>query len=127
MSPRRSLQPYQVQPGAHAPRVYFAQAPDGLVKIGHSENVGTRLITLMIEGRNLLHFLGSVPGTYHTEMVWHDHFLAFRDHGEWFRPELALLAAIAEAVALGYTPEHVRIPESRPFPPMRLGRPRRAS
>lgn len=123
---RRTRQ-YVVEPVMHGPRVYFVQAPSGLVKIGWSCNVGSRVATIGYEERAPLRLLGSVPAERRVERAWHDHFLALRDHGEWFDPAPRLLAGIEDALALKRTPDYVFLPETGPFPRMRLGRRKGAS
>lgn len=123
---RRRTRQYVVEPIIHGPRVYFVQASSGLIKIGWSCNVGARVAVLGHEEQALMRLLGSVPGDHRTEHAWHDHFLALRDHGEWFDPAPRLLAGIGDAITLNTTPDYVFRPETGPFPRMRLGRPRAA-
>jgi predicted DNA-binding protein len=67
--------------------VYFAER-DGLIKIGWSYNVPNRIMALRAE------LIGAIPGDRSIESSVHARFEHLRVHGEWFRPEVDLLAYI---------------------------------
>jgi hypothetical protein len=71
------------------PVVYFVRMPDGIIKIGYSASMETRMTKL---GGDLLALL---PGTRDDERAHHERFAHCLDHGlEWFRPEPDLLAYV---------------------------------
>jgi len=78
-------------------RVYFVQASsDGLIKIGHSTSVASRLAVLQASSPVKLRLLLDVPGGAPLEMFLHEAFAVWRQHGEWFSPCPALLTLIAQ-------------------------------
>lgn len=73
--------------------VYFG-ASDGLVKIGTSVDVATRLRSLRAD------FLAAIPGGFADERAMHRRFAHARVSGEWFTPcdEItAYLAALPDS------------------------------
>jgi hypothetical protein len=82
---------------AHVPEfVYFAQARDGLIKIGTSW-VPERRIRSIENMVGPVRTLGLIRGNRALERRWHRRFADARQHGEWFTPTTELLAAIARA------------------------------
>jgi hypothetical protein len=74
--------------------VYFV-ATRGMVKIGFSSAVITRLAQLTAQNPTRLRFLAAAPGSKDVERRLHEAFAADRIKGEWFRPSLRLKAAIS--------------------------------
>jgi hypothetical protein len=73
------------------PMVYFVRMPDGIIKIGHSGNLGQRINAL---GGELLAFK---PGDRADERSHHERFAHLLERGrEWFRPGDDLLDYINE-------------------------------
>jgi hypothetical protein len=70
-------------------RVYFI-AGAGLIKIGITTNLTSRIRAIRNSSPVPLELLGSVPGTTHIENRAHQKFAHLRRHGEWFEdtPEL---------------------------------------
>lgn len=82
-------------PIVRAPKsVYFAQAPNGEIKIGTSCEVPRRLASLGYTLRVRLRLLATTPGAYSREREMHARFAACHLHGEWFAPAPELLAFI---------------------------------
>lgn len=77
--------------------VYFVQAGEGgPIKIGWSTDVSRRMAGLRPGTSAPLKLLLVVPGTRASEKAAHDKFKAYRLHGEWFKPDPRLLAAIEQ-------------------------------
>jgi hypothetical protein len=89
--------------------VYFAQR-DGLIKIGWSTNVHSRISTLRAK------LIGAIPGDKKTENVLHKRFARFRVHGEWFKADKSLLAYIRDE-AQSHAPDltHMQTPIRLPY------------
>lgn len=86
--------------------VYFIQGRvTGLIKIGFSRDVASRLEALRSASPDALDVLGVVDGGQALERALHARFREFTEHGEWFRPspDLLLLARTGSANA-----RHVR-------------------
>lgn len=80
-----------------SPVVYFLQAgPTGLVKIGTSTNISTRVKELQKCSAEKLIILGFLRGSYELESKWHLRFQSLRVQGEWFKPDQKLLGTIKE-------------------------------
>lgn len=77
--------------------VYFVQAePDGLIKIGRSRGLNSRIEALASWSPVPLRVLLVVPGTPGDEYRLHYRFRHALRHHEWFEPVPELLAFIAE-------------------------------
>lgn len=80
--------------------VYFAQSSvTGLVKIGFSTNVATRISGLEVNHGGSLRLLGKRSGTVADERALHLRFAADRQEGEWFKLSSELLAEIGKDVS----------------------------
>lgn len=66
------------------PRVYFIEAA-GLIKIGVSTNVTTRVGAIRASCPVPVKLLGSFYGDYGDERSLHMRYEEHRSHGEWFR------------------------------------------
>lgn len=75
-------------------KVYFIQAPSGLIKIGRSTDVTRRKKALQLAHGERLKLLGAVPGGAILEREFHDRWASLRQTGEWFKPAPDLLADI---------------------------------
>jgi hypothetical protein len=76
--------------------VYFAQAAfSGLIKIGISEDVPTRISGLRTASSEPIMLLHSVPANALFEAYLHGLFEPLHSHGEWFYPHWSLFSAIA--------------------------------
>lgn len=71
--------------------VYFIQAADGPIKIGHAVNVENRLIRLQIGNAQPLKLLGVKQGGVAIEKSYHQRFNEHRIRGEWFHPHPDIL------------------------------------
>jgi hypothetical protein len=72
---------------------YFVQAENGgLVKIGKSNNIRSRLTTLQTGSPVRLAIIGAIRGDREAEL--HLRFKGLRSHGEWFKPNAALLLLV---------------------------------
>jgi hypothetical protein len=77
--------------------IYFIQANEGgPIKIGTSVRLSLRIKQLAKEERRTIRVLGIMPGSYADEAALHRRFRDILDHGEWFRPEPALLNLIEQ-------------------------------
>lgn len=85
--------------GVSAGHVYFLAAPDGLIKIGYSAKLHSRLRAIKNTSPVALTLLASIPGSKATEQQFHNRFASSRAHGEWFQPSPDLISVIAEASA----------------------------
>jgi hypothetical protein len=88
--------PLSVFPG----RCYFAQLPDGMIKIGYSNTIELmhrRMETLSRQYGAKVCRLADLPGGFITEALMHERFAADRipGDGERFKPSSALLNFIA--------------------------------
>lgn len=81
------------------PFVYFIQAENGMVKIGYARRPAQRWLTLQSSNPMELRLLLFVPGDSVTEERLHAAFERHRHSGEWFRPDTALMAFIADLKA----------------------------
>jgi hypothetical protein len=69
--------------------IYFLQAANGLIKIGHTTNLVQRIKTLSAMNAGRLVLIGCHQGGPNRERLIHSFFR--RSHGEWFFPEYRLL------------------------------------
>lgn len=85
--------------GAAAERdVYFIQSVNGgLIKIGVATDVHARLKSIQATCPDRLRVLGLIRCLDHgkTEKILHKKFAALLSHGEWFRPDDALVGWIS--------------------------------
>lgn len=73
------------------PGVYFVKCEDTRhVKIGYSDNIRRRLVTLRISSPSHLHFIGWIDGDRSIETELHRRFADDRVRGEWFKDSEAL-------------------------------------
>lgn len=70
--------------------VYFIQAPNGLVKIGKSNNPKQRLKNLQHMSPVRLEMKRTIRGGLYLEHALHKYFKHLRKHGEWFKPDYEL-------------------------------------
>ena len=109
--------------------VYFALAPNGLMKIGYSQDPVARVKALQSGHKRPLQLLKTVYGARTEEAAFHRQFKEYRIWGEWFHLTGRLLKfigrkrppakpaprsidelvreAITNMVALGYTDEQM--------------------
>ncbi len=79
--------------------VYFILAPDSmLIKIGQAKDVPKRLSSLRSSSPCELRLLASVRCYGDLESFLHKRLLSSRVHGEWFRPDDRVLAAVEGAI-----------------------------
>lgn len=77
--------------------IYFIQGEcGGPIKIGYAKDVQNRIRTLQTGYPDTLKLLLAIPGNIHNEQVLHGHLDAYRLHGEWFKPDAAVLNRIKE-------------------------------
>ncbi len=81
--------------------VYFVRAgADGLIKIGKTKDLASRLRGLQRMSGVALHLLATLDGGMAKEAEMHRRFAHLRAHGEWFRPGpelLQFLSSVGEA------------------------------
>lgn len=76
-------------------RVYFIES-GGLIKIGFTENLKSRLATLTSDSSHPIDTLLVVWGPKSLEAKFHEKFSSTREHGEWFHKSPELLSFIEE-------------------------------
>jgi hypothetical protein len=79
------------------PTIYFAQRPDGAIKIGFCGDVERRMLELRKRARGLV-LLATMPGDKRTELRLHKAFASSALGEEWFSPSDALLSFISPLV-----------------------------
>lgn len=78
---------------------YIRKGAEGPIKIGFTAGqVERRMAQLQTGHHEPLILLGTSPGTIEDEKSIHRELKDFHIHGEWFRPEPALLFTIDEMV-----------------------------
>lgn len=77
--------------------VYFLESA-GLIKIGYTKDITTRMQMLVSSSPTAMLLLGTVPGTRKVEQTWHRLFASCRHHNEWFTPSEDMRFAIAQAL-----------------------------
>ena len=81
-------------------RVYFMHAPDvGLVKIGATSSLESRLRALQNGSPVPLVLIGLIDGDKSVERELHNHWAHLRAHGEWFQASEELVAYIRTRAA----------------------------
>lgn len=99
----------------HRSMVYFVRSKaSGLIKIGTSRRLGTRVAALRGEAGSEVELLGVVQGGLDTEDDIHAMFQQHRVKGEWFKPHAELMAHIAVHAAPGLSQIRLEIPRKRP-------------
>lgn len=79
--------------------VYFAIAPDTmLIKIGQAKDVDKRISALRSSSPCEIRLLTKVRAYGDLEFFLHKHLAQSRAHGEWFRPDEKVLAAVEGAI-----------------------------
>ncbi|MCY1218447.1 hypothetical protein D9M72_303960 [compost metagenome] len=87
--------------------VYFIKSA-GLVKIGFSSDVLSRLSNLRVGCPVDSKLVAAIPGTEDTELYFHKMFAKLRERGEWFRAE-GMLAEMLKRMPTSVTlPERVK-------------------
>jgi len=71
--------------------IYFIQAADGPIKIGHAKHPIDRLKTLQSANASGLTLLAAFTGYVKDEIALHKKYAAARIRGEWFNPTEELL------------------------------------
>jgi hypothetical protein len=87
--------------------VYFIEAENGLIKIGHTASIRERFKKLNTAVPMQLTILGLVPGDQALEFALHKRFAAHRVTGEWFQANDEL-----RSIALGTNEEQSLTPRS---------------
>jgi hypothetical protein len=82
-------------------QVYFAEAPSGLIKIGHSSNVPFRMTTLLRKAEGKPRLLIAVPGVRRHEGRVHAALIEHHVGREWFEPAEKVMALIS-ALRFGF-------------------------
>ncbi len=86
--------------------VYFVQAGDGPIKIGITDNLENRIISLQTSNHEKINVLYSIDGhpkekARKIEKHYHQHFEYQHIRGEWYRPDKYLLDCI-EKLKIGH-------------------------
>jgi hypothetical protein len=76
------------------PYLYFIQAENGPIKIGHSSDPEGRLAILQQGNPYPLHLLAKIPQLFCEERALHKKYASLRMAGEWFDPSDDLLSEI---------------------------------
>jgi len=92
--------------------VYFLQRRDGLIKIGHTSDFGTRKAVLESEYGPLV-CLGYLSGGAEVERVLHKAFFTTRINGEWFAPSQDLSRFLERETHQGLPEENGYRPRKR--------------
>lgn len=74
-------------------QIYFIQRADGLIKIGYSSNLASRLDQIRKSHGDVV-VLKVINGDQRREREIHYQFDQHREYGEWFRPDTAVVDAI---------------------------------
>lgn len=99
---RDAFKPAPVVPAGA--RVYFLQASrSGLIKIGHSSDVESRIASLRTGSPEPLVLLAVMAGGREVEQGLHARFAGARVRGEWFRATGELVAFIEGVKGTGTT------------------------
>jgi DNA-binding XRE family transcriptional regulator len=93
--------------------IYFVQSESGLIKIGHSSSVKTRLVSLQVDNPERLTLLAEIKGSRKTEQEIHNKFSHLKVRGEWFKSDKQIFDFIAEMSSIGVQ-EAVKEPLSTP-------------
>lgn len=81
--------------------VYFASSAE-LVKVGFTAGPPAKRLKGMRSGSaSPISFLAALPGCRDLESALHEAMAPWREHGEWFRPNPVLQAALDAAVQIG--------------------------
>jgi hypothetical protein len=90
--------------------IYFIQAgDDGPIKIGVTgRSIHKRLAGIKTGCPWPLRLLGEAPGDFVQEQVIHLHLVQFRMEGEWFWPDPAVHATLADLQAGTFQPKFTR-------------------
>jgi len=92
---RRDLVRAGLQEDQTCPVVYFVQGSEGgLIKIGHTNDIAKRLVSLQTGHPTLLTLLATEQGGPELERVLHTRFAHLRGRGEWFANAEELLTYI---------------------------------
>lgn len=84
--------------GVH--KIYFARRSDGLIKIGTSRSVKTRIGELA-RSHGPLEIIRIINGDVLRERQVHGQFCAYREYGEWFRSQGGALEALIMSLPEG--------------------------
>jgi Meiotically up-regulated gene 113 len=101
--------------------IYFAQTPTGSIKIGTSDNVDSRLLSLEQHYGQAVALLATMPGDRQTEREIHERFSHLRlGRTEQFRPAAELMEFIGKPLLVGANPDAVEAVPSVRRPTVRL-------
>lgn len=97
--------------------VYFAEAADGSIKIGTTNQIDRRSANLSTAVPGGCQIICTVPGGRDLEAHWHEAFSAARISGEWFMPVPELLVTIrgVKDYGLAFLPFGFQQPDSEPL------------
>jgi hypothetical protein len=107
-SPARALSNLSAPPQARfgkphsGERTIYFLAGAGLIKIGITANVTSRLRAIRNSSPVPIEVLGTMAGCdLYVEMRLHDRFRALRRHGEWFEDDGAIREHVAKMIQNG--------------------------
>lgn len=87
--------------------IYFIGPDEGMVKIGFTNDLQTRLKRLQCGSPVPLKVLASISGQPQTlEREYHTRFASARQHGEWFLRTIAVNAEIERLNLIPHLQEH---------------------
>jgi hypothetical protein len=93
-----------IDPARRETVVYFVQSEHGgEVKIGHAEDLASRLVQLQVGRPDRVVVIGSVVGTVGDERALHEQLGSDRIKGEWFAPSPRVMAVAKAAGRPGAT------------------------
>ena len=79
--------------------IYFIQQGiDGPIKIGTTDNVNKRLLSLQTGSPHKLRLIGTMDGDEEKEKQLHNFFSAYRLSGEWFSPDRTMFDYIFTSI-----------------------------
>lgn len=90
--------------------VYFAQADDGPIKVGHTVNLERRLEQIQTCAPAAIRLVATVAGDRRTEAYFHHRLTKHRAYGEWYFPVPDVVGVVKSVAKNG---ESVIPPEFR--------------
>lgn len=85
--------------------VYAVERPDGMVKIGVSNNPRRRMRTIETQGgfkAKAKFFADSTDNGYEIEKLVHEHFKPYRKVGEWFSVDFRIAIHVIDTITKKY-------------------------
>lgn len=93
--------------------VYFANDDAGLVKIGSTADLPTRLRSVGNGRVSPMKLIGTIPGNHRHEHAVQRALEPYREHGDWFKNCPAVLRLIQDVLDNGFDSAGIAIPSER--------------